>query len=486
MSWNLGFLQPRRKNIRRPIIRSDRPAQDTRATHVIGNSVPDNWQHVSADEIMQVPGMTQLDELRYFYWCCAQFHRPSRRVVELGPYVGRSTMAMAAGLRRSGEPNGKVVSIDCFRWNPWCLENTMAYTVDGLSDAQRARLDHTTLHPKDGDTFLPIFELYTEPMRDWIEPIAAALETYEWSGEPIDVLLIDAAKSWSALDQIVRQFFPCLTDGAAVMHQDYKHFFTFWLHPVTERMIERGVLTVAENVTGTPTQGFRFNKRRDFRVDDYLQAAFTPEESNRLLSRSVRRFSNDHDRLAVAGARCQLLLSRQQHNDAKAVIVNEIQQGAFADNFALSDAYILADKWVRPMAAELWQAAKTSRAVGNGNASLRKAGSHSIVLQTSQREESFVAVFAPVNTSSGRELVLNFRADENGVEAVRIRVQATVPGQTAPAYDEEFPIAPGRYQTARIPTCDHSQLVMRWTAWSEGPPAVSREVQCVGPSLILG
>jgi hypothetical protein len=250
-------------------------------------------------------------------------------------------------------------------------------------------------------------------------------------------------------------------------------------------MIEHGVLTVAENVTGTPTQGFRFNKRRDFRVDDYLQSAFTPEESNRLLSRSARRFSNDHDRLAVAGARCQLLLSRQQHNDAKAVIVNEIQQGAFADNFALGDAYVLSDKWVRPMAAELWQAANTSMAVGNDNASLRQAGSHSIAFQMSQGEKSFVAVFAPVNTSLGRELVLNFQADENGVEAVRFRVQAAVPGQTAPVYDEEFPIAPGQYQTVRIPTCDFSQLVMRWTARSQGPPAVSREVQCIGPSLIL-
>jgi hypothetical protein len=146
---------------------------------------------------------------------------------------------------------------------------------------------------------------------------------------------------------------------------------------------------------------------------------------------------------------------------------------------------MLAAKWVRPMAAELWQAANISMAVGNGNASLRQAGSHSIALQTSERE-SFVTVFAPVNVLLGRELVLSFRADENGVEAIRIRVQATVPGQTAPMYDEEFPIAPGRYQTARIPTCDRSQLEMRWTAWSEGPPAVSRELQCIGPSLILG
>ena len=331
MAWGLQNFSTRRAAFRRCTTVSDILSVDAREL-----PTPLHWQAIALDELPDVPGMTQPDELRYFYWCCATHHQPGRKVVELGPYVGRSTVALAAGLRNSADRNGRLVSVDCFEWNTWALENTFENTIRGLTEAQRVRLAPEQLQPQENDSFLPLFEVFTEPLQSSIQCENAKLETYQWCGDPIDVLMIDAAKSWPTLDQIVRQFFPSLIDGAVVIHQDYKHFYTYWLHPVTERMLEQGVLALSENVGGTPTQGFRFHKTRDFRVEDYLHTAFSPEETVRLVARSRRRFRGEHERLAVAGAHCRLLQELGQQGRAQEVFTQAICDGNFSDNYAPS------------------------------------------------------------------------------------------------------------------------------------------------------
>src|ERR1700752_5018408 len=155
MNWGLGFLKARRKSAG---ARSHHHA----IPHVEVAKTPSHWTEVPIENIPFVPGMTFEDELKYFYWCCATIHRPGNRVVELGPYVGRSTMAMAAGLRRSADPRGRLVTIDRFHWETYMLKHTIGYTLGGLSDVQRAQLTHAQLHPRRGNSYRPIFEMYTE------------------------------------------------------------------------------------------------------------------------------------------------------------------------------------------------------------------------------------------------------------------------------------------------------------------------------------
>jgi hypothetical protein len=445
-----------------------------------------HWIDVPLTDVPQVPGMTNIDELKYFYWCCATKHQPGRRVVELGPYVGRSTMALAAGLRRSADPHGKVVSVDRFLWEPWTIANTLDDTLDGLSESQRARLKPGELQPKEGDSFLPLFQIFTEDLKDSIHVVNAELEAYRWSGEPIDVLMVDAAKSWDALDQIVRQFFPCLVDGATVIHQDYKHFYTYWLHPVTERMLEQGVLTLAENVTGWPTQGFRFHKTPSFRAEDYVRSAFSDAEADRLMARSVRRFRGPQERLAVVGARCRMLKEQGQNDRARAVFIQAMREGGFADNYALADLLMVAQDCAQLLTPTLLIHGVTNPASAiAGRVRLLPTGLHGITIPAVACEgQPFVVEMPPLDVADSAELTMHFSAGYGSQQAPQIRIQAADATSTANFYDEEFSLASSQCQSVVIPLAGRSKIKMRWTTSSEGLPAVADEIICIAPMLL--
>jgi hypothetical protein len=444
-----------------------------------------SWNDIPIGAIPYVPGMTLDDELKYFYWCCAKWHRPGNRVVELGPYVGRSTMALAAGVRRSADPRGKVVSIDRFQWDPWMLANTFPYTINGLSEDQRSRLKPDELRPKAGDSYRPIFDVYTEPLKDSIDAIDTDLETFEWSGEPIDVLMIDAAKSWDAFDQIVRQFFPCLTDGAVVIHQDYKHAATYWLHPVTERMLERGILTVAENVYETTCQGFRFHKTSDFRAEDYLREAFSEAEADRLMARSVERFCGDSHYLAVAGARCQLLKDQGQTARANAMFEKAIRAGNFADNHPLGDLLGVGQNWHRLLTTALLQSAAVATGNGTEHQGFSATGLRSIAIPVEPAGRLFTVDMPALDTTGGTALAFNFWCDALAEEPVRIGVRVSDSGSGEALYDEQIELRPGSYQPVIVPLAGRQQVALQWTTSTEKSETIGREIHCIAPLLLL-
>jgi hypothetical protein len=434
-----------------------------------------------------VPGMTQPDELLYFYWCAAKHHRPGRRVVELGPWIGCSTMALAAGIRRSADPAGKVITIDNFSWDEWALNNVLDWTVGGLSDEQRARLGDAVVRPRLGSSFMPIFHEYTAPYKDSIHAIHADLAKYKWTGEPIDVLMVDAAKSWETFDQIVREFFPCLTDGAAVIHQDYKHFSCYWLQAVTERMIERGVLSVAENADGLPTHGFRFHRTAGFRPADYLESAFTPTETDRLLRRSASRFRGFYDRLPIVSAYHEFLCDyREDRAAARQVVRDALSAGGYADNYGLHDLLGHHEATVLPLAARWLEQLGSANAAARSGAplSLQASGVHSVSLAVPNDRSPAHVDLPPVATAGWSKFVLQFRIADHAAGSVWVRVQAMDGAQGTPFHDEEVLLTQYAHQTVVIPATGHDNVRLRWTAWSEGAPSSELRVECVAPLAV--
>jgi hypothetical protein len=444
-----------------------------------------NWKDVPIGAIPYVPGMTLDDELKFFYWCCAKRHRPGNRVVELGPYVGRSTMALAAGVRRSADSTSKVMSIDRFRWDRWMLANTFPYTINGLSELQRARLTPAQLQPKENDSYRPIFDAYTERLKDSIEAVDADLETFQWSGEPIDVLMIDAAKSWAAFDQIVRQFFPCMTDGAVVIHQDYKHAATYWLHPVTERMLERGILSVAENVHGTTCQAFRFRKTADFHADDYVRRAFCDADADRLMARSVERYRGDSHYLAVVGARCQLLKDQGQTARAKSLFEAALFEGNFADNYPLGDLLGVGRQWARSLTTQLLESAVPGPGDGTPELGLRATGLRSISIPVEPADSRFIVDMPALDTTGGTALVFNFWCDPHADQSVRIRVRASGGAAGQLFYDEQCCILPDSHRTCIVPLRGHLRVALQWSTSTETAAKTSHEIHCIAPMLLL-
>jgi len=82
---------------------------------------------------------------------------------------------------------------------------------------------------------------------------ALDLPPVDWgAGEPIEILFVDGAKSWTGLVSLLSTFGPSLVEGALVAFQDYKWWGAFWVPAIVEFLRDRlEVEHVLENNTVT-------------------------------------------------------------------------------------------------------------------------------------------------------------------------------------------------------------------------------------------
>ncbi|MBD3161158.1 MAG: hypothetical protein GF346_03155 [Candidatus Eisenbacteria bacterium] len=166
-------------------------------------------------------GMTSSEEQATFIRYAREEHRGIGEMVDLGCWLGSTTISLAKGwrdnpARRDGEDR-RIHAYDRFVWHP-----TMEPIVAGTELRGRWR---------EGDLFLDEFERRVAPWRELIEVYPGDLREQDWIGRPIEFLLVDAMKSWELAGRIVRVFYPHLVPGASlVVHQDFGHDFTSWIH----------------------------------------------------------------------------------------------------------------------------------------------------------------------------------------------------------------------------------------------------------------
>ena len=80
---------------------------------------PAPWRQLGIDgsEVNPVPSMMTADESLYLYWLARCQYTGRGEIVDGGPYLGGSTMAMAEGLRRNDavpHKTGRIHSYDLF------------------------------------------------------------------------------------------------------------------------------------------------------------------------------------------------------------------------------------------------------------------------------------------------------------------------------------------------------------------------------------
>lgn len=173
------------------------------------------WTDVEiAPDVEAISKMLSPEETRYLIWATERCYEGWGAVVDLGPWLGGSSAALAEGLKRHGSA-AKVRSFDLFEWRPFYME---ASSPRGLAA---------------GQDFMPIFLEETRKYRPWIEAQRMDLLNGTWDGGPIEILFVDAAKSWLLLAAILRVFGPFLEAGRSrVIHQDFRHPWCHWL-PLT-------------------------------------------------------------------------------------------------------------------------------------------------------------------------------------------------------------------------------------------------------------
>ena len=151
-----------------------------------------------------LPTMSTEAELAYYYRL-GRGYRGAGAVVEVGCWLGGSTVRLAAGIRDSGRP-GRVVAIDRFVWQGELYERA---------------------HPAGlaaGADFEPLFRRLVAPLGDLIEARRGEVRSFVWDGPPIEILLVDAPKQVPDILGFIDGFGgSLLAPGATLAFQDYLH-----------------------------------------------------------------------------------------------------------------------------------------------------------------------------------------------------------------------------------------------------------------------
>lgn len=214
-------------------------------------------------------GMISSEEIAFYCESAARYVGKEGAIVDLGCWLGSTSIALARGLLSHGSKadhhDEKVFGFDRFEWEEW----------------MPARIPYCQYEP--GESFLPeARRVVREYGGGRVELIQADLSHYQWDGGPIKILLVDAMKSEDLTTQIARNFFPSLTPGSLLIHQDFKHYFTSWIHLFQYRLREYfhfyrsvPVGTVAFTVVA-PIPREAVNQATDFTtaLDDEIDSAF--------------------------------------------------------------------------------------------------------------------------------------------------------------------------------------------------------------------
>jgi hypothetical protein len=214
------------------------------------------------------PGMITAAERSFYSRCAASMAAEAGCVVDLGCWMGATTTALAEGLSSAATPNDQnlIHAYDLFVWHPWM--DVYGGSVFGVYE--------------EGESFLPEARRRLSAYRNLIRLYKADLTETAWGRGPIKILLVDAMKSVKLVQAIARNFFPSLTANAALIQQDYKHYYTPWIHVLQHRL--RTYCTFTYSVPQSGTVSFRVNKpipcrdieeavRLDVLTDDELEAA---------------------------------------------------------------------------------------------------------------------------------------------------------------------------------------------------------------------
>ncbi|MEH2283909.1 MAG: glycosyltransferase [Nostoc sp.] len=195
-------------------------------------------------------GMTSIDEQLFLENYAQNEYSGRGEIVELGCWFGSSTISLAMGLEANSCITNKNQRIHAYDIFIWCSMAGMQQNLIGTSLEGKY---------KDGDSFL---DEYLERINSWSHLIhvhPGDLAEIGWQQGEIECLFIDAMKSWELTNSIIKNFFPYLIpEVSLVIHQDFAHYYTSWIHLMMYRL--REYLVPIEHPFIYSSRAFRYVK----------------------------------------------------------------------------------------------------------------------------------------------------------------------------------------------------------------------------------
>jgi len=278
------------------------------------------WKRVSFEYPRAVPTMLVPEEKQYLFWLGRDAWDGKGLLLEIGPWLGGSTVCLASGMRASGrDARERLHTVDSFLWRDFM--------------ATRAPLSLQS-----GESFEPYFRKNLEPFRDIVvaharalpddgvaepETNAAHVPLFEGlpGGEPVSILFIDGAKSWRGMRHLLRVVSGRLQPGKSILVcQDFKYWSACWVPMMMARL--EGLVEPVHNVLGGTTVAFRLVHPIPITTLDTLEDGIehvSVLDGLELLDRAAAWLAQEGDALGaahVALARVRFLATLGKHNEA--------------------------------------------------------------------------------------------------------------------------------------------------------------------------
>lgn len=164
----------------------------------------------------QVKSMLSSYELSLLFALAKDYWTGAGEIVDLGCLNGLTTRCFGDGLRLNAiAPEERKHS------------SIYAYDLFLPEDYQWWMSSSRTSHA--GSAFPDFMQLNKDNL-DYIVPCPGDLLKMNWGDRPIEILLVDAAKTWELNQFVVSRFFPSLIPGrSVVVQQDNINFYEYWI-----------------------------------------------------------------------------------------------------------------------------------------------------------------------------------------------------------------------------------------------------------------
>lgn len=300
--------------LRYPLSFFDRRGTNRASQHALSQLM------VLSPKLRRLHGMITPGERAYLYWYAKHIFSGKGDIVDLGCWLGSTSISLAMGLERNTHArfNRLIHSYDEFVWRPYMDSGAKGTSLEGKYQA--------------GDSFLDEFERRTNPWQDYIKACPGDLAKMGWHGGTIEFLLIDAMKSWEAASGVVRNFFPALVPGVSlIMHQDFAHWYTAWIHPIHYRL--KDYFEPLYDVPSSGSMVFRLTRPLPSEVlkQEWSPVQFSNEDIESAFAYSLDIVSNEK-RPNVVAAKVMYFVYTGQIERAKQEMAHARSQGYSFDS----------------------------------------------------------------------------------------------------------------------------------------------------------
>jgi hypothetical protein len=261
------------------------------------------WKSVHLVYPRAVPTMLQPEETKYLYWLGWKVWTGEGLVLEIGPWLGGSTVCLAAGMHASGrDAIGRLHAVDNFLWRDFMSARAPLplQPGDSFQEAFQKNLrefsDVVTAHARTlpDETIEGDHEATAKRAAEQLE--VPLLDTAPGDG-PIEVVFIDGAKSWRGMRHLLQIVRTRMIPGRTLLVcQDFKYWQTYWVPMMMSRLGD--YVTPVHNVLGATTVAFRLAREIPREVIDGLEdhvAKVPTQEGFALINHARKLLMRDGD-----------------------------------------------------------------------------------------------------------------------------------------------------------------------------------------------